>query len=142
MDRHAHVLYCDDIRHELGGKITFVGAYGASLLVNEFPVTMPKLCARLDLVTPASRLFEHIEIQILLNEKKIGDLKLASDELNKSQPEHHISSVRDDQSELAQTLHFDFVFSPIQLDAPGRLRIIVNTESEELQVLSLSIGKM
>lgn len=142
MDRHAHVLYCDDIRHEMGGKITFVGAYGASLLVKEFPITIPKLCARLDLVTPASRLFERVDIQILVNEKTIADVKLGSDELNKSQPEHHVSSGLDDQPELAQTLHFDFVFSPIQLDAPGRLRIMVNTESEELHVLSLTIGKM
>lgn len=139
MDRYAHVLFCDDIRHELGGKVTFVGLYGGSLLVKEFPVTLPKLCARLDLVTPANRLFELVDIQIFLNDKTIGGLKLSAEEINQDPPEHHLASDSGGETELAQTLHFDFVFSPILLEGPGHLRIRVQTESEELKVLTLGL---
>lgn len=41
----GHTIFCDDIRHELGGKITFVGVYTNYLFISgTLPVTLPKLC--------------------------------------------------------------------------------------------------
>jgi len=41
----GHVIFCDDIRHEINGKITFVGTYTNIMFVNgTFPVTLPKIC--------------------------------------------------------------------------------------------------
>jgi len=40
----AHALFCDDIREEVAGKVTYVGTYGPLMLVSHFPVTLPKLC--------------------------------------------------------------------------------------------------
>jgi len=40
----AHALFCDDIREEVAGKVTYVGTYGPLMFVPHFPVTLPKLC--------------------------------------------------------------------------------------------------
>jgi hypothetical protein len=40
----GHTIFCDDIRHEITGKITYVGTYGTHLFTPQFPVTIPKLC--------------------------------------------------------------------------------------------------
>lgn len=37
-------IVCDDVRREEGNKLSYMGIYGASLVVPTFPVTLPKLC--------------------------------------------------------------------------------------------------
>jgi hypothetical protein len=38
-------IFCDDIRHEINGKETYVGIYkGVMFLRGEMPVTLPKIC--------------------------------------------------------------------------------------------------
>lgn len=39
----AVAIFCDDIRHELGNKVTLVGTYGADMFVPEFPVFVPRM---------------------------------------------------------------------------------------------------
>jgi hypothetical protein len=42
-DVFGYTVFCDDIRIELGGKVTFVGAYTAQMFVHgTFPATLPK----------------------------------------------------------------------------------------------------
>jgi hypothetical protein len=42
-DIYGYSIFCDDIRVEIDGKLTFVGSYGGRMYVNApFPVTLPK----------------------------------------------------------------------------------------------------
>jgi hypothetical protein len=44
LDAFGHVIFCDDARQEVGGKLTFVGVYQTLLFVNQdFPVSLTKL---------------------------------------------------------------------------------------------------
>ena len=40
----VHTIICDDIREEIGNKITFVGAYGLDIFTKKIPFIFPKLC--------------------------------------------------------------------------------------------------
>lgn len=41
----GHVIFCDDIRHEVNGKVSFVGAYSNVMYITgSLPTTLPKLC--------------------------------------------------------------------------------------------------
>lgn len=42
------VLFCEDIRHETGGRISLMGVLGTKLFVQEFPILFPKLCLFLE----------------------------------------------------------------------------------------------
>lgn len=47
------VLLCDDVRNEVGNKLSVMGIYGPELWLGKVPAVMPKLCFVV--------LFEHIE---------------------------------------------------------------------------------
>ncbi|WP_133170146.1 hypothetical protein [Kumtagia ephedrae] len=46
-------IFCDDIRSEIGGKHTFVGVYGANLIITQSkPVILPSVSIAATLVVP------------------------------------------------------------------------------------------
>ncbi|GAB4267843.1 MAG: hypothetical protein Kow0029_02660 [Candidatus Rifleibacteriota bacterium] len=42
--KYKCVLICEDIRQEVGGRVSLMGVLGSKLLVQQFPLTFPKLC--------------------------------------------------------------------------------------------------
>jgi hypothetical protein len=44
-EAYGYTIFCDDIRTEVGGKVTYVGCYAAPrmFIATPFPVTLPKL---------------------------------------------------------------------------------------------------
>lgn len=38
------VLFCEDIRQEVGGRVSLMGILGSKLMVQGFPLVFPKLC--------------------------------------------------------------------------------------------------
>src|ERR1700685_4204819 len=42
--QHDLTIICDDVRHELGHKITLVGMYDEAIIVAKFPARIAKLC--------------------------------------------------------------------------------------------------
>ena len=42
--KFKHAIICDDIRQEVGNKISFIGIYGNNISVTKFPYLFPKLC--------------------------------------------------------------------------------------------------
>lgn len=39
-----YTIVCDDIRHELGNKLTLAGVYGEQIIIGTIPCILPKLC--------------------------------------------------------------------------------------------------
>jgi hypothetical protein len=42
--KEISTILCDDIRQELGNKISLMGIYGKEIIVPSIPFTLPKLC--------------------------------------------------------------------------------------------------
>ena len=42
----THAIVCDDIRQEVGNKLSFIGTYGLKpdIFVSKIPAVLPKLC--------------------------------------------------------------------------------------------------
>jgi hypothetical protein len=41
-DVYGYTIFCDDIRQEVGGKVSFIGSYSGTMIVNvPFPATLP-----------------------------------------------------------------------------------------------------
>lgn len=73
MIRSFCVNYCDDIRHELGNKISLIGIYGADLLVPEVPAIIPKLCIYAQLYGELDKTFDdRVELKVTLNDEVIA----------------------------------------------------------------------
>lgn len=141
MNRHVQTIFCDDIRHEVGGKLSYIGVYSGHLFVPSFPVTLPKLCLALSVLTPASQPFQKLELRIFKDDEQI-----AEGILDKAQLSEIIEATAEGNGNLAveervQVLNSLFMFSPFQIDGPCRLRVRAVTESEELKGLALSIAQ-
>lgn len=56
------VIFCDDIRHEINGKATYVGVYSGQLIIGgDLPITLPQLHAAITFrVAPPSEIIKPI----------------------------------------------------------------------------------
>lgn len=46
-----HGVFCDDIRQEVGNKVTLVGCYGNELQTNSLPTVLPKICVHFSILS-------------------------------------------------------------------------------------------
>lgn len=76
LDRHVAVLYCDDVRQEVGNKLSFVGVYKNTLILPSFPAKLLKLCMVIEIAAPKSKIFEVAEISIFNGDSIIGEVKV------------------------------------------------------------------
>jgi hypothetical protein len=66
-DVSGDTIFCDDIRQEVGGKISFMGCYPGTIFLHApFPFTFPKFCFYITLVQRREVLDPNIEIRVYL----------------------------------------------------------------------------
>lgn len=80
--RFVDCIYCDDIRNEVGNKLTLVGCYGADLVIERAPVTLPKLCVLTKIFTPANQPFERLTLRVVVGEMLLAELQLPSSQFD------------------------------------------------------------
>ena len=139
MNRHIQTIFCDDIRHEIGGKLSYIGVYSGRLIVSTLPATLPKLCLALKVVTPASQSFRKLALDVFRDDEVIAQWRPDEAALTEAS-EAAVETLADNAShELAQIVNAMFVFSPFKIEGPCVLRVRAETESEALRGLVLRI---
>ncbi len=134
--RHVETLFCDDIRHEMGGKLSFIGVYSGSLYVPAFPVTLPKLCLSVKIITPADEPLRTVTLSVLKDEDTLQEIAVDEEQLMAAS-----DSADEQPQERVQVMQFALVFSPIQFDGPCILRVRAQTEDGELRGLALRVDQ-
>lgn len=138
MNRQVTTIFCDDIRHELGGKTSFIGVYAGVMFVASFPVILPKFCLAASLVTPVDRPFRQLTLRVLKDSEVLVEGSLEESELSRFTESAEEGSAEDrmDRVAVMQSL---FVFSPFKIDSPCGIRVRVDTEDGELRGVGLRI---
>lgn len=140
--RHVEVIYCDDIRQEIGNKLSFMGVYTGNLLVPEFPTILPKLCIYATVITSADEPFEHLSLQIQQNGTTIIETgNTLTENSTKIEPDSVSEASADDANSLLRFQGHNFVFtlSPFSLETSTTLRILAETEKGPLRGRALQI---
>ena len=138
IERHVQTIFCDDIRHEINGKISYIGVYSSDLIVPSLPVTLPKLCLSVKVVAPADKPLESLTLRILKNEEVLQEISVEEEQLNTaSESSEYMTD--EERQERVQSAQFMLVFSPIQFEERCVLKVRVQTEDEELQGIGLRI---
>lgn len=140
INRQVQTIYCDDIRREVGGKISYIGVYSGALLVTAFPVTLPKLCLSINIVTSASEPLRSLTLRILKDEEMLQEIIFDKDQLA-SASESAEGLPDEERKDIAQVAQFMLVFSPMQFDGPCALRVRALTEKGELRGTSLRVDQ-
>jgi hypothetical protein len=135
--RYGYSIFCDDIRTEIGEKLSFIGVYNGVLLLPEFPFTLPKLCAHVSLVTPASQPYKSI---ILECRSPGDDVPLLEEQLDTIQlDEQNELSDGSDVLPVDVVVGASLIFSPLRLRRPGLLTIMAKIDGEHVDIASLRI---
>jgi Family of unknown function (DUF6941) len=136
--RYLQTIFCDDIRHEIGGKFSYIGVYSTKLFIPSFPVAIPKLCIAMNAVTSIDHPFKQFSIRVLKEKDTLIEQKFTDEQLMQS-----LDTVSGAQKpkvgDLIQVLRISFIFSPFIIQSPCTLRVRAQTDSGELRGMGLAI---
>lgn len=132
-------IYCDDIREEVGDKLSYMGVYGQTLFVRSgFPIVIPKLCVVVTFsVGVAEKPTESVTCQIgFAGQEKPLFRTVLPLEGNIAR-----SGLKDANGHgiTMSTLRFNMQFVPLSVSRPSTLETIFPFKNGILEAGSLEI---
>lgn len=138
MNQFIQATYCDDIRHEEGGKLSFIGVYHGFLFTNQFPLRLPKFAIYLTLATPLECPFEEGYIRLYKDEGVLRENALDSKIISKST--EAINDLPEDEiGDRLMVLNAIYTFAPFEIMEPCLLRVRYETDNTTVRGLGLKI---
>ena len=124
-------IFCDDIRREVGGKLTFVGVYGANLeIVGQLPTIIPMLSCVVQIIIPFGFQYQKFRLTI----KMISDKKETTITDITSPPGPSASTEDRVIKQLLTT-----TISPFFVEEEGRLTVRAYFDEMEVKLGALDI---
>jgi glutaredoxin 2 len=133
VSRNLFTLFADDVRQEIGNKLTIVGVYQAQMLVPKFPLVLPKLAIVMSATTPHSEPFEEIIFEVLRDSTVIQEVNFDPEEIQVP-----VAADTEGREELLQ-VQCIAVLGPLQFDGPCTLQTRLKTEEGYLRGATLQI---
>lgn len=120
---HGYTLFCEDVRHEVDGKITMVGVLGAEIVLQaDLPSTLPQLSVWVIFCEALNDSFDSLTIELALPGRSYEDAIIRAEfPSEQAQREPILDDV--DADELRAVMNFQFKLGPIVIDQPGRIRV-------------------
>ena len=141
--RYGYSIFCDDIRNEPGGKLSFIGCYNAVMFTSPaFPLILPKFCIHFHVFSPATQPYESVLSRCYVPGR--------TDPVAEEAVE--VPRLQDQMSLLANlpknggappyiVVAASLVFEPFEIPEPGmiHIRTLINGGPGELHVGSLTV---
>ena len=124
-DRFVHAIFCDDMRQEMGNKVSFMGCYQGELFVPFAPVMLPKLCVFVTVSTPVARPFTALTIRVDQGGNTIANIETPSADWAQSIP-----PASEDATRLLANV--GVMVAPFAITEPCEIRVVVTTEEGEM----------
>jgi hypothetical protein len=131
-DFYGYSIFCDDIRQEANGKVTFVGVYTRHMVVHgQFPVLLPKLGVWIQYNQRPEHITKPIRFAIFLPTDAEDSPSIVM-EVPPEQTEEAIAksgylakdfSLVDDKDPVFVGLGTQTVFSPFVIPSPGLIKV-------------------
>lgn len=128
-----HLMVCDDVRSEVGGKKSFMGVYGSEIQCPEIPIQFPKMCFVVSCETPAAKPFHSLSFQIDAPGSPPVELPLADEEIRSA-----FKKVAEKEKGRFRVMT-ELVAMPFQLKKEGVLRVYMKVNGRKRRVGSIKI---
>jgi hypothetical protein len=138
---YVHTLYCDDIRYEHDGKITFVGAINGLVVLETYPASIPKLCVCVWTVLPIDCRPKSIVTRITLGDNEISSQEITNIELPDRLTFPVGLEVSGDSEFSMINFNQHFVLCPLNVDGPSALRVSSVVDGQVLKGGTLYFAK-
>jgi hypothetical protein len=139
MTRILSTTFCDDVRQEIGGKLSLIGVYNGVMYVPQFPVTLPKLWVLATYSMPQEEPPKDLKVRILKNTEPLADLDATPEYLQQLANLREPVVAMPDGIQRVITSHMHVCFSPLVLEGPCMLRVVAITDKGEVRGLGLQI---
>ncbi len=125
-ERNLTAIFCDDIRQEMGNKMSFMGCYQRDLFVANAPAILPKLCVFASASTPQGDPFKALTLRIMQDDSvELAKLEISPEELKKA-------AQIVDPTATRKVISTAIVFSPFFIEKPSSIRLTATTEDGEI----------
>lgn len=144
MEARGYTIFCDDIRNEVGGKLTLVGCYtGEMVHEGEYPLALPKLALSVQLLMPPDNMPRTFEL--IVDYMPTGQVLFAvSNDLTEidlgpllTQP-----SEAEDEEDRYIALGSNITLVPFVVPQDGKLRVRAMLDGQLVKLGSLRIRKV
>lgn len=125
VDRFVHAIFCDDIRQEMGNKVSFMGCYQGELFVPFVPLLLPKLCVQVTISTTVEQPIKSLTVRLDQGENQLAVIEVPADDFARS-----MSPVPEEAKRWSASV--GVMLSPFNITEPGELRVVVITEEGEM----------
>lgn len=126
--------FCDDVRQEIGNKLSLMGCYTGEMILQKLPAALPKLCAYVTAITPKEKPFEMLTFRATLNGDLLGEMAIPPEQLLIDA--HTPSSTPEARRLMANVV---MAFAPLVVTKTCTLKIEAETEEGTVHVGSLFI---
>lgn len=123
--RVVTAIFCDDMRQEVGNKMSFMGCYQGELLVPISPIALPKLCVFLSLLTPVSRPVRSLRFRLVLDDTELSRVDVPKEAWADA---HQISEAGATRIAISGAM----IFSPFLIQKSGVLKVSADTDEGEI----------
>jgi hypothetical protein len=142
MNPHVETIFCDDIREEKTGKISFIGTYSSHLFARDFPITLSKFCINVKVVIPLEYSFEDLVFKVYKDEEEMIQAKADESELEIFFEQAKISNKdKDKENNRIYAFQIRIVVSPFQIENECVLRVHAEIDNEIFCGAGLTLGK-
>lgn len=124
-DRILISEFCDDIRYEMGNKYSLMGCYTRELIVEKFPITLPKFCVLSTAITPIERPFKKLVFKAYLNDSMLHVNEIPSDELQDGQIKIYQHA---DENSKRFSIRTQIIFVPFSVEEESIFTVKIETE--------------
>ncbi|MBF0095797.1 MAG: hypothetical protein HQM04_01855 [Magnetococcales bacterium] len=127
--RFLVATFCDDIRQEIGKKVSLMGCYHGALMVPSLPTVLLRFCAFVSVYTPIDRPFAALELRIMHDSMVVESVEVS--------PDLFLPSVDvSDDSSAYMVIHTAIGFAPFSIEEPSSIYVVANTETEGEELIS------
>lgn len=146
-EAYGITTFCEDIRLELNGQITFVGVFTQGLHVTELPATIPKLGIYVSIVVPRSDPIDRLVTKIYfpgdnptepswISEAEIGEVMRKRPHLNEAR-----EAFFDPDVEMPHKLDQNVLLSPVTIKLEGYIKVRIEIAGRLIKAGTLKVEK-
>jgi hypothetical protein len=136
--RQLHVIYCDDVRQEVGNKQSFIGVYAAELIVDRLPAILPKFCVVTTLSTPIAQPFDNLRVRVRMDEQCVFDTQdIAMTPAAGAQAIAEPRTAAEREGDMQTNIVL--VLSPLQIDDETTLQVVADVDGESMRSRPLRV---
>jgi hypothetical protein len=140
----GHTIFCDDIRHEIGSKMTLVGVYTSVMYIHDdFPFTLPKFGILVRYMERgdqtnllAIKVFmpgDADDTPTLVSEVPMDDLRSQMEIIPEQQNSSDVVKVR--------SLIAPIIFAPLILKSPGVIKVRAFSGEDVVKIGALRVER-